>query len=45
MTLKVNPFAEDRRGLTRRELLGLASLTSAGLAAASTGTPDAKSCA
>jgi len=40
--MKVNSFAEDRRGLTRRQLLGLATLTSAGLAAASVGVPEAK---
>jgi hypothetical protein len=40
--MRVNPFVEDRRGLTRRELLGLATLTSAGLAAASAGIPEAK---
>ena len=33
---------DDCRGLTRRQLLGLATLTSAGLAAASVGVPEAK---
>lgn len=40
--MKVNSFAEDRRGLTRRQLLGLATLTSAGLAAASVGVVETK---
>ena len=32
----------DQSGLTRRQLLGLATLTTAGLAAASVGVPQAK---
>jgi hypothetical protein len=32
----------DQSGLTRRQLLGLATLTTAGLAAASVGVPRAK---
>ena len=32
----------DQSGLTRRQLLGLATLTTAGLAAASVGVPEAK---
>src|ERR1700720_84128 len=40
--MKVNTLDDDCRGLTRRQLLGLATLTSAGLAAASVGVPGAK---
>ena len=40
--MKVNSLDDDQRGLTRRQLLGLATLTSAGLAAASVGVPEAK---
>ena len=40
--MKVNSLDDDHRGLTRRQLLGLATLTSAGLAAASVGVPEAK---
>jgi hypothetical protein len=40
--MKVNSLDDDHRGLTRRQLLGLATLTSAGLAAASVGAPEAK---
>jgi hypothetical protein len=40
--MKVNSFAEDRRGPTRCQLLGLATLTSAGLAVTSAGIPEAK---
>src|ERR1700736_5125226 len=40
--MKVNTLDDDCRGLTRRQLLGLATLTSAGLAAASVGVPEAK---
>ena len=40
--MKVNPSDEDRRGLSRRQLLGLATLTTAGLAAASVGVPEAR---
>jgi hypothetical protein len=35
----------DQSGLTRRQLLGLATLTTAGLAAASVGVPQAKAVA
>jgi oxalate decarboxylase len=40
--MKVNTLDDDRPGLTRRQLLSLATLTSAGLAAASVGVPEAK---
>src|SRR6202040_1286087 len=40
--MKVNTLDDDCRGLTRRQLLGLATLTTAGLAAASVGIPEAK---
>ena len=41
-----NPaFTNDQRGLTRRQLLGLATLTGAGLAAASIGSPEANAAA
>src|ERR1700736_928060 len=40
--MKVNTLDDDCRGLTRRQLLGLATLTTAGLAAASVGVPQAK---
>jgi hypothetical protein len=40
--MNVNTLDANRRGLTRRQLLGLATLTTAGLAAASVGVPEAK---
>jgi len=40
--MKVNPFDDERPGLARRQLLGLATLTSAGLAAASVGVSETK---
>src|SRR4029077_4530727 len=39
-TMKGNTPDDDRPGITRRQLLGLATLTSAGLAAASVGVPE-----
>jgi hypothetical protein len=40
--MKTNTLDNDRRGLSRRQLLSLATLTSAGLAAASVGVPETK---
>jgi oxalate decarboxylase len=40
--MKVNTLDDDHRGLTRRQLLGLATLTNAGPAAASVGVPEIK---
>jgi hypothetical protein len=40
--MKDMPLNRDQSRLTRRQLLGLATLTTAGLAAASVGVPEAK---
>ena len=40
--MKDKTVNRDQCGLSRRQLLGLATLTSAGLAAASIGVPEAK---
>ncbi len=40
--MKVSTLDDDRRGLSRRQLLSLATLTSAGLAAASVGVVETK---
>src|SRR5258708_18885016 len=40
--MKDTPLNRDQSRLTRRQLLGLATLTTAGLAAVSVGVPEAK---
>jgi oxalate decarboxylase len=40
--MKVNPLDDDRPGLSRHQLIGLGTLTGAGLAAASVGVAETK---